>query len=265
MTEFTTKVISEDGGIAPVSTLAEAPLPLLEARIDVLLPRLAQLNDDDLLQLAIQAGRLEACAFRLRGACVAELRRRTARLAGGKGKRDTARIGVKARLSDLAARLGVSVSTLKTDARIHEVFFSEDTGLAREPALPRDYYVTALRAPEPVAAIGAARSRSSDPAYTRDQFRRDVQALRSASTTADEPLLPGMPVPPPAITRVSILPDARPALTALVEREARTPAEVVAAALVAYHEALTATKTPARPSATKPAPQLVQQPLPLSQ
>ena len=262
MTEFTTKLISEGGGAAPVSTLADAPLPPLEEQINVLLPRLPQLDDDELLRLAAQARLLEACAFRLRGACVAELRRRTARLAGGKGKRDTARVGVKARLSDLAARLGVSASTLKTDARIHEVFFSDDTGSAREPALPRDYYVTALRAPDPVAAIGAARSHSSDPTYNREHFRRDVQALRSASTTADEPMLPGMPVPPPAITRVSILPDARPALTALVEREAMTPAEVVAAALVAYHEAQMATKTSARRSAKK---QLVQQPLPLSQ
>lgn len=246
----------------PASALAEPPLPPLDAQIDALLPRLAQLDDDELLRVAAQAGRLEACAFRLRGACVAELRRRTRRLAGGKGKRDTARVGVKARLSDLAARLGVSISTLKTDARIHEVFFSDDTGPAREPSLPRDYYVTALRAPDPVAAIGAARSHSSDPAYTRDHFRRDVQALRSAPTDADEPLLPGMPSPPPAITRVLILPDARPALTALVEREGGTPAEVVAAALVAYHEALTTAKTPARRPAKK---RFVQQPLPLSQ
>jgi hypothetical protein len=249
---------------APVSALALPELPPLDAQIAALLPRLSRLDDDQLVEIAVRAQRLEACAFRLRGACVAELRRRTQRLSGGRGNRDAAGVGIKARLSDLAARLGVSVSTLKTDARIHEVFFAGDSGLAREPSLPREYYVTALGAPDPLKAIGAARERTTDdPGYGREQFRRDVQALRSADV--DEPLLPGITLPTPPGLRIQILPEARPALAALVELAGQSPAEVVAAALLAYHEAKTAPKTTGRRSAAKPQRRLVQQTLPLSQ
>ena len=247
---------------APVSAIALPQLPPFDSQIAALLPRLAQLDDEELLEIATQAQRLEACAFRLRGACVAELRRRTLRLAGGRGRRDTAGVGIKARLADVATQLGVSVSTLKTDARIHEVFFSVDTGPACEPTLPREYYVTALGAPDPVAAISTARERSADPGYGREQFRRDVQALRSAPASAIEPLLPGIMPGATANLRVRILPEARPALAALVERDGMSPAAVVATALLAYHGARSAAQArrPVKPARSR----YVQPPLPLS-
>jgi hypothetical protein len=249
---------------APAAAPALSTLPPLDAQIAELLPRLERLDDAQLVEVAVQARRLEACAFRLRGACVSELRRRTRRLSGGRGNRDTSGVGVKARLSDLALRLGVSVSTLKTDARIHEVFFAADSGPAREPSLPRDYYVTALGAPDPLKAIGAARERSADkPGYGREQFRCDVLALRSAPV--DEPLLPGVTLPTSYGLRVQILPEARPALDTLVALVGRSPAEVVAAALLAYHEAKTAPKTTGPRPGAKATRRLVQQPLPLSQ
>jgi hypothetical protein len=265
MSELKKKLLAMGVETVPVSALAPPQLPPLDAQIASLLPRLSQFDDGELIDLAVQAQRLETCAFRLRGACAAELRRRADRLPGGRGRRDTAGVGIKAQLAQLATKIGVSVSTLKTDVRIHELFFADDTGPACEPTLPRDYYVTALGAPDPLAAIQAARERSSDPNYNREQFRRDVQALRSPSTSPAELLLPGMPTLPPMVTRVRILPRAQPALGALVGRGGRTPAEVVAAALLAYHEAQTAPKTKRRRSAATPTRRLVQQSLPLSQ
>jgi hypothetical protein len=178
----------------PVTALVPFGLAQLDHQLAALVPRLAQLDDAQLLNLALQARRLESCAFRLRGACVAELRRRTTRLAGGRGQRDAAGVGIKARLAHLATQLGVSISTLKTDARIHELFFTGDSGPACAPTLPRDYYVTALGARDPHAAINTAHEHRSDPTYNRTQFRRDVQALRAPTSTA--PLLPGITLQP---------------------------------------------------------------------
>jgi hypothetical protein len=99
----------------PVTALVPSGLTQLDNQLAALMPRLAQLDDAQLLNLALQAQRLESCAFRLRGACVAELptnhpaRRRS-------GQRDAAGVGIKARLAHLATQLGVSVSTLKTNA-----------------------------------------------------------------------------------------------------------------------------------------------------
>lgn len=263
MSELKKKLLAMGVQTVPVSALAQPLLSPLDEQSETLLPRLARLDDDQLLEIATHAQRLGSCAFRLRGACVVELRRRTIRLAGGRGNRDTERVGVKARLIDVAVRLGVSVSTLKTDARIYEIFFTGETGLAREPTLPRDYYVTALGSPDPLGVIYTAYERRSDPTYNREQFRRDVQAMR-ATTSSDEPLLPGIPTLPSTVTRVRILPDAQPAQTALTERHGRSPAEIVAAALIAYHAAMTATPTRRRRSTAKTMRRLTQQPLPLS-
>ena len=246
-----------------VTMLVPTQLAQLDYQLAALVPRLAQLDDDQLLQLAVQARRLESCAFRLRGVCVAELRQRTARLAGGRGRRDTAGTGIKARLTHLAMQLNLSASTLKSDARIHEVFFTTHTGPACEPTLPRDYYVTALGAPDPLAAIRTAHERAADPAYNRAQFRRDVQALCSAPPSTTPPL-PGIALQPTVNSRVLILPDAQPALVALIERTGQSPAEVVAAALMTYYEAQTTTPTRRRHSTDKAAPRLTQPPLPLS-
>ncbi len=110
-------------------TLDLTTLPQADAQLSVLLPHLARLDDTQLIRLAADARRLETCAFRLRGACVAELRRRIrTRLSGGRGRRDTSGIGAGAQLARLAANIGVSVSTLKLDARIHEVFFASKHG-----------------------------------------------------------------------------------------------------------------------------------------
>ncbi|MCP9495177.1 MAG: hypothetical protein MSG64_12085 [Pyrinomonadaceae bacterium MAG19_C2-C3] len=256
----------------PSLTLDLADLPHFDSQLHLLLPLLATLDDWQLHHLAVHARRLETCAFRLRGACVAEVRRRIkVRLSGGRGKRDTSGVGVGAQLARLAAQVGVSVSTLKLDARIHQVFFANkndevtdeaaqkravaETGFAREPGLAdeltghsemnlaREFYVTALTAPDPLAAIRyAAEKRAATRDYSRESFRRDVSALKeSTSPTLGTPLK----VAPKPVTdlHVKIIPEARTALTELVNRSGQSPETIVAQALLAHHKTLTASAT----------------------
>ncbi len=182
---------------------------------------------------------------------MAELRRRhSARLPGGRGKRDTEAAGVTAQLAHMAAQIGVSPTTLKTDARIHEVFFAGETGLARETTLSREYYVTALGAPDPLAAIQIAEARATNNFYTREQFRRDVRAFKQSSQPLDNVASHDGAPTLSLNLRVTILPDARAALTALMARRGQSPAEAVAEALLAHHQSLTV--QPIDPPTTAP-------------
>lgn len=267
-------------------TLDLAALPQADAQLTALLPHLARLDDAQLIRLAADARRLETCAFRLRGACVAELRRRIrTHLSGGRGRRDTSGIGVGAQLVRLAAGIGVSVATLKTDARIHEVFFAPkpekeinaETRLACEPGLgdekhslretglEREYYVTALAAPDPVSAIRHAQERCAAAAdYTREDFRRDVLALKQkmqpvlATSVKPAPVnsapVEAVPKSVPNLS-VKIIPEAQTVLDELVNRSGQSPETIIAEALLMYHQALTTpvmTETP--PTIVAPSP-----------
>lgn len=256
--------------ISPMSlTLDLADLPQADAQITALLPHLARLDDAQLIRLAADARRLETCAFRLRGACVAELRRRIrTRLSGGRGRRDTSGIGVGAQLVRLAAGIGISVATLKTDARIHEVFFAPkqakeinaETRLACEPSLgdekcspcvmslEREYYVTALAAPDPVSAIRHAQERcAADAGYHREDFRRDVLALKQSRQPAFATPIKSAPVeaiPAPAPNmNIKITPEAQAVLDRLIARTGQSPETIVAEALLMYHQAQVAPET----------------------
>ena len=131
---------AEEPKASSALTLDLAKLPQVDAQLSALLPHLARLDDNQLVQLAADAHRLETCAFRLRGACVAELRRRIrTRLLGGRGRRDTSGIGVGAQLAHLASEIGVGITTLKIDARIHEAFFANaesNTGFEHKTHAP---------------------------------------------------------------------------------------------------------------------------------
>ena|SRR2546423_1304892 len=128
----------------------------LENALEELQLRLSELEEPRLIEIAIRTRYLEWCAFILRGMCASELRRRySLRLVGGRGKRDQAGEGIQAQMTRLATSIGVSPTTLMTDVRISDTFFSsaEDTTIAREHTLPREFYVIALSAPIPHEAI----------------------------------------------------------------------------------------------------------------
>jgi hypothetical protein len=155
-----------------------------ESALEDLQLRLSELEEPRLVELTIKTRQLEWCAFIIRGMCAAELRRRyNLRLVGGKGKRDLSGKGIQAQMTRLAESIGVSPTTLITDARISDTFFSsiEDTALAREHTLPREFYVIALSAPDPQKAIKFAGRHACDGRYSREQFRAYVRRLRRDS------------------------------------------------------------------------------------
>ena len=89
---------------------------------------------------------------------------------------------------EYANRLGMSAKTLLTDTRIAEEFdISHPTViLARENELPREYFVTALGAPDPVAALAAAIALQNQRSLDRRGFREHVRSLKLKEQSSDE-------------------------------------------------------------------------------
>jgi hypothetical protein len=209
----------------------------LEGALGELQLRLSELEDSRLVELAIRARHLEWCAFILRGMCACELRRRCrSRLAGGRGKRDHAGEGIQARMMRLAESSGVSPTTLMTDARISNTFFSsvEDTALAREHTLPREYYVIALGAPIPHEAIKIAARYVRDGGRSRERFRAYVRGLKSNS----QPCGRGSKVRASSLAQVRVPCAVQIALQEISLLTGKSEAEELAAMIFARHKAL---------------------------
>jgi hypothetical protein len=136
-------------------------------------------------------------------------------------------------MSSLARQAGIDRKTLETDVRIKETFFPtmDETGLADVPRLGREYFVTALSAPEPHAAIRMAVERCARRDYRIKQFRADVRLLKQNGAT------PAARVVPDTTYTLSVrLPtDIRHLLTELVAERKNTKDEVVADAIRAFH------------------------------
>lgn len=202
-----------------------------------LLPSISQMDDAALVKTAINALYLERFAFVLRGVCAAELRRRIpVRLAGGRGKQDREGLGIKAQMSRLAKEIGINLKTLDTDARISETFFKRgETVLVHEDCLPREYYVVALSAPDPLAAIEIAQTKNAEPEYKLQQFRSYVRELKRDvpmnKTSLERDAL--------SLLRVNLPKNIHLALTEIIERSGQTKEMVVAEAIIARHSALT--------------------------
>lgn len=140
-----------------------------------------QMTDAQILQMLFQAEQLADFAFLVRGACASELRQRSIKLPGGRGKKDTVGRGLQSQMEDLAKKVGTGRKTLETDARIKDTFFPmiDETTLEQMPPLAREYYVIALSAPDPLAAIKTAVNRCSDPHFSLRQFRSEVRLLKT--------------------------------------------------------------------------------------
>jgi hypothetical protein len=201
-----------------------------------LLPSISQMDDAALVKMAINALYLERFAFVLRGVCAAELRRRIpVRLAGGRGKQDREGLGIKAQTTRLAKEIGINLKTLDTDARISETFFKRgETMLVREDCLPREYYVVALGAPDPLAAIEIAQAKHAEPEYKLQQFRSYVRELkRDVPTNKASPEREAL-----YLLRVNLPKVIHLALTEIIERSGQTKEVVVADAILSRHLAL---------------------------
>ena len=151
-----------------------------------LVRHIPQMTEAQILQTLFRAEQLADFAFLVRGACASELRQRSIKLPGGRGKKDTVGRGLQSQMEDLARKVGTGRKTLETDTRIKDIFFPviDETTLEQMPPLAREYYVIALAALDPLAAIKTAVDRCSEPHFSLRQFRLEVRLLKTAGTPA---------------------------------------------------------------------------------
>lgn len=209
----------------------------LERTLEELHIRLSELEEPRLIELAARANHIEWCAFILRGMCAAELRRRYGlRLVGGRGKRDQEGKGIQAQMTRLAQEIGVSPTTLMTDARISDTFFSsvEDTNIAREHTLPREFYVIALGAPSPHEAIKTAAQHVRVGGYSREQFRSYVCSLKQDSRARKQ----SKKTHTIGLVRLQVPHTVQRALEEISRMTGKSEAEELATMIFARHKAL---------------------------
>jgi hypothetical protein len=212
----------------------------IEEGLRNLLAGLPTLTEEQLIQTIANAGRMEAYFFLARGMCVLELRSRIKeRLTGGRGKRDYSGKGINAQTLRLAETTGVNISTLNTDARIYEIFFHDgsETTLARESLLPREYYVIALGAPDPHAAIRIAVKQSADPHYRREKFRAYVCSLKQSENNSARARRESS-----ALLRAHIPEEVDCLLSEILELTGKEKAQILAEAITSFHRAIKARK-----------------------
>ncbi len=218
----------------------------------LLLTNLRDMTEEQLVQAVVYASSCERISFLARGMCVLELRRRNKeRLTGGRGKRDLSGKGIQAQVSRFAEATGVDLSTLNTDARICETFFQRgcETTLARESLLAREFYVIALGAPDPHAAIQIAIKQCEDPHYRRERFRAYVRGLKRSENSINvspEPLVP---------LRALLPADIHFLLLEIQEQTGKGKGEVLAQAITLLHHAIKdekSSRSKAYPKTLKP-------------
>lgn len=200
------------------------------------------MSSEELITTASYAERLGVKAFLLRGACTLKLLAsdEAQPLPGGRHRIDEEGKGRQAQLSKLAARIGVTSKTLRTDARIYDISFKDNqtgkTRNARVLSLPREIFVIALSAPDPQTAIEFALEQTRQQPFGRQQFREYIQGINyvdgSASQTRALEKEKRIALP----RRLS--PEAERALVDLQEMSGQKPATILAEALLSYHATL---------------------------
>jgi len=158
------------------SSLSQAS-NILSDWAELVIAEVRQMSDDKIIETARTASELERQAFRVRGACAAELKRRIRARAGAGDERVIGK-----QMAKLAAEVGVSARTLDDDARIHEEFAgSAHFRVATE--IPREFFRLALNAPDPNEAMSVAATKlASQQNYSTRDFRRDVALLKAGTT-----------------------------------------------------------------------------------
>jgi hypothetical protein len=153
-----------------------ATVNLLHDWADMVIENVRTQSDDRLVELARDAQDLEKAAFRVRGACGAELKRRILERQN-ENPNDRDRPAVSKQMNELATRIGVAPKTLADDTRIYETFGDR---LDHGESLDREHYRISLSAPNPDAALDLARdNRNENPGYSTREFRNDVRKLQA--------------------------------------------------------------------------------------
>lgn len=163
-----------------------------EGDVQTIIEGLPGMSDEQIMSLANNAQKVEQCAWLLRGACARELKRRSAtKLPGGRGKKDTEGVGVKQTLIGFAKESGVELRTVEQEISILDRFFAdpEDDSVLnvdRQPNLEKTFFIAALAAPDPRAALAMAEDkRSRDGGYSTRQFKDDIKELEGGKTTEE--------------------------------------------------------------------------------
>ncbi|HEY0321688.1 MAG TPA: hypothetical protein VGC66_12075 [Pyrinomonadaceae bacterium] len=145
-------------------------------------------------------------------------------------------------MSRLAQQAGVDRKTLETDARIKDTFFPtiNETMLEHIPCLGREYYVIALSAPDPHAAIHMALERCAEPDYRLREFRVDVRMLKQAGSSFSTHVTSSSS----CTVSICMTAEVKQLLTELMTATEKTKDEVVADAICNLHSSLS--KSPKR-------------------
>ena len=247
---FAKEIMAEVRGAAPAAGGGEVPpdvkqwsdrcLSLLGSdersfcsQVFALLRELPDLEDQTLEGFMSSVSMAERRLFLLRGACASERIKRVAERVPGElvvtKEEQTRKTGRTKLIAEMAGAIGVSAKLLARDVQIVSTFFPEGQPiLARENLLAREYYVTALAAPDPVDALGTAVERGAPAGFSRAQFRDHVRGLKEA--------LRPVRLKPVRVRKrrgpsVKILSAARETLAKLVDATGRSEEEIVAEAL----------------------------------
>lgn len=208
----------------------------MEESLRKMLVGLPKLTEEQLIQVIANARRMEGYFFLARGMCVLELRSRVKEhLTGGRGKRDQAGTGIQAQTMRLAKATGVNISTLNNDARICKTFFHTggETTLARTTLLPREFYVIALGAPDPHAAIRIAVKQSADPRYRRERFRAYVRGLKRIENNSTRARRKSS-----VLLRAYIPEEVDCLLSEILELTGKEKAQILAEAITSFHRTI---------------------------
>lgn len=203
------------------------------SHVFALLKEIPDLEDQTLEGFMSSVSMAERRLFLLRGACASERIKRVAERASGRPvvtkKKRTRKTGKTKLIAGMAGAIGVSAKLLARDVQIVSTFFPEGQPiLARENLLAREYYVTALAAPDPVAALGTAVERGAPADFSRAEFRDHVRGLKGTlRPVRSKPVRVGGRRRP----SVKILSAAGETLAKLVGATGRSEEEIVAEAL----------------------------------
>lgn len=207
-----------------------------DTSFDAVLARLKTAKDFTLVEVVRRAAQVGARAFLLCGACFTESCSRVRRLNGGHGKRDDKGVGAQARKHEIAKQMNRDYRTLETDARIYKVFYlptvAKGSWLERErssPTLPREFYVTALAAPDPAGALEVALERRSSGHYPVGEFRDYVKTLKKALGGGEGD---DTQTPPAVVVRLRLPAEAGAVLESEVRASGKSASEVVSRLLI---------------------------------
>lgn len=151
----------------------------VEASADHIIAELPHMEDEEVLEIRMQARTMGRAAWRVECACDAViLDRESARR--GRGVRDIEQRGVDAAVRKHAAEMGVDPRTIYRNASIHQTFFNSDSAVRNkrehgglETLEDKDFYLAAMSTDDPWGWIERfAQEKVKNPFFaTRDAWR----------------------------------------------------------------------------------------------